>query len=130
MWRVGARCVLSQQSPRQDLIEATAQTRSSEPLLSLWLPSSVVPGLRSELQHVAAGPGGQERQGVAQVSPRLDVVELTAGDEAGGDGIPLSAEQRVATKVGKLLLKRVWGAEASEAEDLVREVKTLARPEQ
>ena len=41
-----------------DLIEATEQTRSSEPLLSLWLLSSVVPELRSEL----AGRRGWAKQ--------------------------------------------------------------------
>ncbi|HTU57285.1 MAG TPA: hypothetical protein VMF89_02610 [Polyangiales bacterium] len=52
-----------------DLIEATQQTCSGEPLLSLWLLSGVVPELRGELQDVAVGPAWQERQDVAQVSP-------------------------------------------------------------
>ena len=65
-----------------DLIEATQQTCSGEPLLSLWLLSGVVPELRRELQDVAAGPTRQERQDVAQVRPGLDAVELTSRNEA------------------------------------------------
>lgn len=58
--------------------------RSGEPLLSLWLLSSVLPELRSELQDVAAGRAGQERQDVVQVTPGLDVVELAAVDNSRG----------------------------------------------
>jgi len=54
-----------------DLIEAPEQTSRSEPLLSLWLLSCVVPELRGELQDVATGPGGQQRQDIAQVSVRF-----------------------------------------------------------
>jgi hypothetical protein len=42
------------------IIEATEQTRSSEPLLSLWLLSRVVPELRRELEDVVSGPTGQQ----------------------------------------------------------------------
>jgi hypothetical protein len=44
-----------------DLVETAEQTCSSQPLLSLWLLSGVVPELGSELQDVALGPAGQER---------------------------------------------------------------------
>ena len=55
------------------------------------LLSSVVPELRSELEHVVARPRRQQRQDVAQVRPWLDVMEFAAGDEAGGDGVPFCA---------------------------------------
>jgi hypothetical protein len=74
-----------------DLIEATEQTSGSQALLSLWLLSRVVPELRRELQDIAAVLRGQERQDVAQVRPRLDAMELAAGDEAGRDGVPFCA---------------------------------------
>jgi hypothetical protein len=72
-------------------IETTEQTSSSHPLLSLRLLSSVVPELGRELQDVALGPAGQQREDVAQVGPGLDAVALTAGDQRGGDGVPLGA---------------------------------------
>jgi hypothetical protein len=54
------------------ILEATEQTRSSEPLLSLWLLSGVVPELRRELQNVSARPAWQKREHIAQVSPRFE----------------------------------------------------------
>jgi hypothetical protein len=41
------------------LVEATEQTRSGEPLLSLRLLSCLLPELRSELEHGAAGHAGK-----------------------------------------------------------------------
>jgi hypothetical protein len=72
-----------------DFLEATEQTRSGQPLLSLWLLLSVVPEFRGELQDVALGPGGQEREDVTQVGPWFDGVQLTACNETGGDGVTL-----------------------------------------
>lgn len=73
------------------LIEAPQQTCSGEPLLSLWLLSSLLPELGSEFEHRVPRPARQERQDVAQVCPRLDVVTLAAGNETGRGGVPLGA---------------------------------------
>jgi hypothetical protein len=73
------------------VVEAAEQTRCSEPLLSLWLLSSLVPELRSELKNIAAGPAGQQREHVTKIGPGLDGVKLTAGDQTGRNGIPLGA---------------------------------------
>ena len=72
-------------------VEAAEQAEGSGSLLSLWLLARVVPELRSELEHGVARPAGQQREHVAEVGPGLDVVHLAAGDEGGGDGIPLGA---------------------------------------
>src|SRR5688572_27883669 len=70
------------------VVEAPEQTSSGEPMLSLWLLSTLLPALGSELEDGVLRPARQERQDVAQVRPRLDVVELAARDKRGRDGVP------------------------------------------
>ena len=73
------------------LIEASEQTSGGEPLLSLRLLAGLLPEFGGELECGVLRPARQERQDVAQVRPGLDVVQLAAGDETGGDRVPFSA---------------------------------------
>ena len=50
-------------------------------LLSVLLLQGLLPGGRGELEDAAPGPGRQEAQQVAEVSPGLDAVELAAGEQ-------------------------------------------------
>jgi hypothetical protein len=61
-----------------------------------------------QLLHAESGmfdsTSGQERQDITQVGPRLDVVQLAACNEAGGDGVPLGTADN--TIVGRDLTHR------------------------
>ena len=67
------------------------QREVAEPLASVVLLAGLIPELGAELEDSAARPGGQEREHVAEIGPRLDAVELAARDERDGDGIPVRA---------------------------------------
>ena len=60
-----------------------------EPLLSVLVLEGLVPVRGSELEDAATRPAGEEAEEVAQVGPRLDLVELAAGEEGDEGGVDL-----------------------------------------
>jgi hypothetical protein len=56
-----------------EVVGTPKQLQSRHPLLSVWLLSSLLPELGRELQDIALGPAGQQREDVAQVGPGLDL---------------------------------------------------------
>src|SRR5215831_7102209 len=71
-----------------------AENVCCQPLLSVLVLQSLLPISGSELEDAAAGPAGQQAQKIAQVAPRLDLVELAAreqGHEGRVDGAAVLA---------------------------------------
>src|SRR5579872_4424490 len=68
----------------------TAEDVGIEPLLSVLVLEGLVPVHGSELENAAMGPARQEAEEVAQVGPRLDVVQLAAREKRDESGVDLS----------------------------------------
>ena len=64
-----------------------AEDVGGESLLSVLLLAGLLPEGGGELEDSALGPGGEEAEEVAEVSPGLDAVELAAGEEGDEDRV-------------------------------------------
>jgi hypothetical protein len=73
------------------VVEATEQTRSGKPLLSLLVLSGLVPELRSELEDGIAWPGGQKREYIAQVGRKARCRGAAASPDARARGLSAGA---------------------------------------
>src|SRR5262249_44493640 len=61
-----------------------------EASLRVRLRDSLTPACRRQLEHASLRPGRNEAEQVAQVAPRLDAVQLAAGQERDKRGIDLA----------------------------------------
>src|SRR5450631_54488 len=68
-----------------------AEHVGAEPLLSVLVLQNLVPVGWGELEDPVPGPTRQEAEEVSQVAPRLDIMQLAAGEQRDEGGIGLCA---------------------------------------